>query len=116
MISGQDGIDLEYLDSMSGGDPVMRSTLLDMLVEELPREMALLVRAAQHGDIQAVFQASHSMKSTLSYTGHAGAIQMNEKIESSSREGIWGIREQEALHALQAIMTDLVDSLVNLPR
>lgn len=109
-------INLEYLDTMSGGDADMRNTLLDMLIEELPRELSILMEASHKGDIEAIFQASHSLKSTLSYTGHVEAIGLNEQIEAASRQRKWGIHEGSLIDTFQRVMYRLIESLTVLPR
>ncbi|MCF8238865.1 MAG: Hpt domain-containing protein [Saprospiraceae bacterium] len=107
-------IDLEYLDSMSGGDTEMRNTLLHMLAEELPKEKDVLAEAAERGDLPAIFQASHSLKSTLAYTGNTEAIRLNEGIEASSRHGLWTAEDQEQLKVLFERMDFLLVALRDL--
>ncbi len=109
-------IDLEYIDSMSGGDADMRNTLLDMLVEELPRERAVLAEAVEKADIPAIFQASHSLKSTLAYTGNADVIRLNEGIEESSRQGQWTVEDRERVKVLLERMNLLVEALTAITR
>lgn len=116
MSQEQAEINLEYLDTMSGGDADMRNTLLDMLIEELPRELSILMEASQKGDIEAIFQASHSLKSTLSYTGHLEAIGLNEQIEAASRQMKWGIHELNMVDTFQGVMSSLIESLTVLSR
>lgn len=109
-------IDLEYLNTMSGGDMEMRNTLLEMLVEELPLELAVLSEAAEREDLPAVFQASHSLKSTLAYTGNADVIRLNEGIEESSRQGRWTAEDREQLKVLLERMNLLAEALTALTR
>ncbi len=116
MKSEEAEINLEYLDTMSGGDVDMRNTLLDMLIEELPRELSILLEAVQMGDVEAIFQASHSMKSTLTYTGHTESIVLNEQIEAASRQGIWGTNERASFNNLQIKIHRLMGALIKLPR
>lgn len=108
--------DLHYLDSMSGGDAGMRDTLLDILREELPREQAGLQEAVRVGDVEAIFQASHSLKSTLAYTGNQEAIGLNTQLESATRAGQWGLEEEALVVELDRVIDLLVRALPTLVR
>ncbi len=114
MNTGQGEIDLDYLNTMSGGDADMRATLLAMLIDELPREASILHDAGQRGDVAAIFQASHSLKSTLAYTGHAEAIRPNNQIEETSRQGKWSDEDQEQLAGLLVKISELIAGLTRL--
>ncbi len=109
-------IDLEYLETMSGGDADMRQTLLEMLIDELPRERGRLSDAVDRQDIAALFQASHSLKSTLAYTGDAEVIRLNERVEESSRHGRWPEADQVDVQTLLAHLDTLIEALKALVR
>lgn len=106
-----DLFDLAYLHSMTGGDPDMRDTLLDLLREELPRERNTLLKAVDDEDVHAIFQASHSLKSTLAYTGNRQAMDINTRLESATREGRWGGEEQALVTELVRVIDQLVQAL-----
>ena len=114
MTSTHDLFDLSYLEDMSGGDKDMRDTLLEMLVQELPNEQGKLLEAGGRGDTEAIFQASHSLKSTLAYTGNTDAIRLNQQIENSSREGRWELQDQLALGELIEKINLLIEGLTHL--
>lgn len=108
--------DLHYLNSMSGGDAGMRDTLLDILREELPREQAGLQEAVRGGDVETIFQASHSLKSTLAYTGNQEAIGLNTRLESATRAGQWGLEEEALVIELDRMIDLLIRALPTLVR
>lgn len=108
--------DLEYLNSMAAGDADMWDTLLDLLQEELPRERAGLQAAMESGDVEAVFQSSHSLKSTLAYTGNQQAMELNTRLESATREGRWRPEEEALVVELDRVINQLIAALPNLAR
>ncbi len=80
-------LDLSYLEMMSDGDDFMKKTMLDMLIEELPPEVAKLRQAylEQNGD--DLRNVAHKMKSTLAFIGHDPMTQANAALEEIGKEG-----------------------------
>ncbi len=81
-------INLEYLDTMTGGDEEMKSEMLSMLIIEIPDEMAKLQAATAAADWEEVFQISHKFKTTLSFIGNEDLVNTNKTVEHCSRHRI----------------------------
>ena len=81
-------INLEYLDTMTGGDDEMKREMLSMLIVEIPDEMTKLQQAAAAADWEEAFQISHKFKTTLSFIGNEELISINKTVEHCSRHRI----------------------------
>lgn len=81
-------INLEYLDTMTGGDEEMKSEMLSMLIVEIPDELAKLQAATAAADWEEVFQISHKFKTTLSFIGNEDLVNTNKTVEHCSRHRI----------------------------
>lgn len=80
-------INLDYLDLMSDGDEEMKATMIDMLLEEVPEEMAKMQDLYAAQDWKELREVSHKMKSTLSFIGNDAMTQANQQIEEIAKEG-----------------------------
>lgn len=80
-------INLEYLELMADGDPEMKVVMLDMLITELPEELAKMRREFDEQAWEILGSTSHKMKSTLSFVGNPQMTGANKDIESICKEG-----------------------------
>lgn len=80
-------ISLDYLNMMSGGDETMREVMLQMLLEELPVEIAKMKPLADEANWTELKNVSHKMKSTLAFVGYSLMTEANRNIETSSKDG-----------------------------
>lgn len=78
-------INLDYLDLMTDGDEEMRQTMLEMIIEEIPAEMEKMRESWQSGDLAAIKEISHKMKSTLAFVGNDQLTDANRAIENIAR-------------------------------
>ncbi len=78
-------INLEYLDLMTDGDDDMRQTMIEMILEEIPAEMEKMRGSWQSGDLAAIKEISHKMKSTLAFVGNDPLTEANRAIENIAR-------------------------------
>ena len=78
-------INLEYLDTMTGGDADTMQQMLDMLIEEIPVEITKMQESVASEDWEEVFQISHKLKTTLAFIGNEEMISINKTIEHCSR-------------------------------
>jgi HPt (histidine-containing phosphotransfer) domain-containing protein len=81
-------INLEYLDTMTGGDDEMKGEMLSMLIIEIPDEMAKMQAATKAADWEEVFQISHKFKTTLSFIGNEDMMTTNKTVEYCSRHRV----------------------------
>ncbi len=106
-------INLEYLDTMTGGDDDMKREMLSMLIVEIPDEMAKMQAATAAADWEEVFQISHKFKTTLSFIGNEETIVTNKTVEHCSRHRV-DVAEIAAMVAqLAEKMPLIVDELKN---
>jgi HPt (histidine-containing phosphotransfer) domain-containing protein len=78
-------IELSYLDSMTGGDRDMKTTMLDMILAEIPTEIANMNTAYSNQNWRSLFDVSHKMKTTLSFVGNEAMTKANYEIEKATR-------------------------------
>lgn len=78
-------IQLDYLETMTDGDPDMMQTMLDMLIMEIPEEIEKMNVALAAQDWEELFQLSHKMKTTLSFIGNEEIIEANKTVEHNAR-------------------------------
>ena len=108
-------INLDYLDMMADGDTDMRDTMLTMLLEELPTEMAKMRATTYTADWATLREVSHKMKSTLAFIGNTPMTAANKEIEDCCKNGgntgkipaLMGILEAQ----MPGVMDDLRDCL-----
>jgi HPt (histidine-containing phosphotransfer) domain-containing protein len=81
-------INLDYLDTMTGGDEDMKREMLSMLVAEIPDEMSKMEAATAAADWEEVFQISHKFKTTLSFIGNEEMTNTNKTVEHCSRHRV----------------------------
>ncbi len=74
-------IDLSYLEMMADGDDMMKKTMLDMLIEEMPPELEKLRQAYLTRDTNELRQVAHKMKSTLAFVGNDPMTHANAELE-----------------------------------
>ena len=81
-------INLDYLDTMTGGDAETMQQMLDMLIEEIPTELSKMQDAVAVSDWNEVFQISHKLKMTLAFIGHEEMVSINKTIEHCARHTV----------------------------
>jgi HPt (histidine-containing phosphotransfer) domain-containing protein len=110
-------ISLDYLDLMTEGDNDMRNTMLVMLIEELPAEIAKMRPLFEARDWLELREVSHKMKSTLAFIGNDTMTEANKKLELIAKNlagaevsgNLIAILEEK----LPIVMEDLHDCLNN---
>lgn len=81
-------INLDYLDTMTGGDAETMQEMLGMLIKEIPTEITKMLKAVLEKDWEEVFQISHKFKMTLAFIGHENMISLNKTIEHCCRHKV----------------------------
>lgn len=86
-------INLDYLDTMTGGDAETMQQMLVMLIEEIPTEFNKMQKALAVKDWEEIFQISHKLKMTLAFIGHKEMISINKALEHCTRnkDGLDGV-------------------------
>ncbi len=111
-------INLEYLELMSDGDDSMKKVLLEMLIEELPDEIAKMKSLVNASNWEELSSVAHKMKSTLSYVGNETMTESNKTIEISAKNSpspdeITGLMDKLETN-LDRVMTELKIELTRL--
>ncbi len=96
-------INLDYLNSLIGDDLDTKSTMLSMLLDEIPEEIQKINDAHQANDIHTLKNAAHKLKSTLAFIANDKMTVANKAIEqiAKNNEGL------EKLPELIAIMNEM---------
>lgn len=93
-------INLDYLNLMSDGDDDMKKVMIEMLLEEVPAEVAKLNQMHEAADWKELREVSHKLKSTLSFIGNPTMTEANKRVEDIAK-AVDGIEELPSL--LEAI-------------
>lgn len=101
-------INLEYLELMADGDPEMKGVMLEMLVSELPEELAKMRSEFDQQTWEILGSTSHKMKSTLSFVGNPQMTEANKEIESICKAG----DNLEQIGDMIKTMEELVESIL----
>jgi len=96
-------INLDYLNSLIGDDLETKSTMLSMLLDEIPEEIQKINDAHQANDIPTLKNAAHKLKSTLAFIANDQMTTANKAIEqiAKNNEGL------EKLPELITVMNEL---------
>ena len=95
-------INLSYLEDMVGDDADMKQTMVEMLLTEIPDELAKMQTALADNDLEELFQISHKMKTTLSFIGNETMIEANRTLEHNARH-------RENVADIPQLLTTLLD-------
>jgi HPt (histidine-containing phosphotransfer) domain-containing protein len=106
-------INLEYLDTMTGGDAEMKREMLSMLIAEIPDEMSKMQVATAAADWEEVFQISHKFKTTLSFIGNEEMTNTNKTVEHCSRHRVDVAEIPSMIAQLAKEMPHIVEELKN---
>lgn len=80
-------LNLDYLELMADGDDDMKATMIEMLVEEIPEEMAKMKQVYEAADWNELREVSHKMKSTLAFVGNDAMTEANAEMEEIGKDG-----------------------------
>ncbi len=80
-------LNLDYLELMADGDDDMKATMIEMLVEEIPEEMAKMKQMYETADWKELREVSHKMKSTLAFVGNDVMTEANKEVEEIGKDG-----------------------------
>jgi HPt (histidine-containing phosphotransfer) domain-containing protein len=67
-------INLDYLQQLSGNDPVFEKEILQQFLIQMPAELGLLKEHIQSNDFDNIRRVAHSLKSTVGYVGLASEL------------------------------------------
>ena len=81
-------INLEYLETMTGGDAEMMNQMIHMLIDEIPVEVVKMQACVAPKDWEEIFQISHKLKTTLAFIGNEEINSLNKTIEHCSRNRV----------------------------
>ena len=77
-------IDMNYLRTLSKGDVEFEKAMIKTFTEQMPGELIELKNAIDREDGKQMRAIAHNMKSTISYLGLSGLVQLLEEIEEKS--------------------------------
>ena len=86
-VNTHEHINLDYLEMMADGDASMKGVMLEMLLEELPVEVAKMRTLTNEENWSELMSVSHKMKSTLAYVGNDQMTVANTEIERITKDG-----------------------------
>jgi HPt (histidine-containing phosphotransfer) domain-containing protein len=69
------------------GDSDLIREVVELLLEECPRQMSAIREAVERADAPAINRAAHSLKGSVSNFAAPGAFQAAQKLEGIGREG-----------------------------
>jgi HPt (histidine-containing phosphotransfer) domain-containing protein len=107
-------INLDYLETMTGGDPEMMDTMLSMLLDEIPTELEKMHDALAIKDWEELFQLSHKFKTTLGFVGNEEMTNINKTLEHCSRNRIDLAEAPSLVNQLSALSKPVMAELRSL--
>ncbi len=96
---------------MCDGDEDMEKTMLEMLLAELPEEVALMQSLLLAQDWEELSKGSHKMKSTLAFVGNDAMTAANRDIELFAKSKKQLHRVEGLMSSLQAHLPDVLREL-----
>jgi two-component system sensor histidine kinase/response regulator len=83
----QESLDKNAILAAFEGDNELIREVLDLFLEECPRQMSAIREAVESSDAPKIFRAAHSLTGSLSNFAAAGAFQSAQYLERLGREG-----------------------------
>ncbi len=80
-------IDLSYMEQMAAGDDDMKTTMIEMIIDELPSDLQTMNELFESENWEELGNLSHKMKSTIAYIGNPSMENANAAIEEITRYG-----------------------------
>ncbi len=74
-------IDLNYINLMAGEDELMKKLMLEMLLEEVPREVEKMYQFYDYKEWDELRRVSHKMKMLLAFIGNDLWSSTNRELE-----------------------------------
>lgn len=104
-------INLEYLFDLSKGNIEFVKQMLDVFLEENPKEMALLGQAIDNRNFEAIRQAAHLLQSSIPFVGLDKVIEKQvyeiEKTGAESRNYMASSSQQEAIKKIEFLFSEV---------
>ncbi len=91
-------IDLNYIELMAGEDELMKQLMLEMLLDELPRELDKLYEHYEYQEWDELRRVSHKLKIVFAFLG-------NDLLSSANRELEQLLRFRTGLEKLPELIT-----------
>lgn len=85
-MSDENLIDLNHLDKISGGNQSFIREILEIFLEQTPKEIALLGKYLEEDNYQQAEYYAHKLKSAADSVGFETGRQLFNQIEDASRE------------------------------
>ncbi len=104
-------INLDYVELMSGGDKEMQKTLLEMVLQELPQELAQQREHTHKQNWEALGEISHKMKSTLAFVGNEQLTEWNKQVEQNAKRHQDLDKIPELVAQINALAPRVIDAL-----
>lgn len=79
-------LNLAYLESLTGGDPMMKAILLETMVNDLPAEIKQIETDYKQKNWEQLKKSAHKMKSSCDYMGLKDMREIAKTIENNSWE------------------------------
>ncbi len=80
-------IDLSYLEDITGGDKEMIIEMLDLFIEDIPKQVTLVKELAEKQDLEMLARETHKLKPTLQYVGLFEIYEVIKELELLSKSG-----------------------------
>lgn len=82
----QEGLDLSYLHTISGGDKDFEKDMLQSLLDEMSEKMTALAAAVRADDAKSIRLQSHSLKNLAGIIGVPSLVDRFKEIEAVCEE------------------------------
>lgn len=104
-------IDLSFLDEVSGGDPAFKQDMIELFLEKIPKEVALLIEAFNNNENSTVLRISHNMKSSLDIFMLDDLSNYFSIIEKEAKLGKFSTETVEKVNLLHSEIAEVIKAL-----
>ena len=96
---------VSQLKELESGDPGFLTDLVDMFINDLPEQLALIRGARQARDAETLRSKAHRLKGASANLGAQSLSQLLQQLEHAARDGDW-----DAVEALAPLLSQAVEA------
>ncbi|GAB5409976.1 MAG: hypothetical protein BalsKO_23410 [Balneolaceae bacterium] len=104
-------IDLSYLEDITGGDKEMMVEMLDLFIEDIPKQVSLIEETIRQKELSNLAAESHKLKPTLQYIGLFDMFEIVKELEIIGKSGEFSVKIESLINTLQEHSLDAIPLL-----
>lgn len=113
LVATSDGVDRQVALSRVGGDAELLKEIAQLFIDDYPRALEDIRRAADRGDAKSLERSAHGLKGSVANFGAPSAVEAARKLESMGRAAQLA-EAQQVIHTLELALAALRPELESL--